>query len=125
MKPENILYDSETDTIKLIDFGFSKILQDENGLMGTRLGTPYYISPEVLKGKYDKGCDMWSVGVITYFFMTGEVPFIADTAAKLYKLINTCDFRFNQDIWQKCSKDAKKFISALIEPNISRRLTVE
>lgn len=47
LKPENILFDSNYD-VKLIDFGMSKILQAENSLMDTKLGTPYYVSPEVL-----------------------------------------------------------------------------
>ena len=50
LKPENILFDANMENVKLIDFGMSKILQDENTLMNTKLGTPYYISPEVLQG---------------------------------------------------------------------------
>lgn len=71
LKPENILFNSNLQIVKLIDFGMSKILQDENALMNTKLGTPYYISPEILKGKYDKSCDMWSIGVIAFVLLAG------------------------------------------------------
>lgn len=47
--------------------------------MDTKLGTPYYVAPEVIKGFYDQRCDMWAVGVITYMLLVGEPPFFADT----------------------------------------------
>jgi len=125
LKPENILFDRDLTTVKLSDFGMSKILEDENTLMNTKLGTPYYISPEILKGKYDKSCDMWSIGVITYVLLTGEPPFYGKNAAALFKKIATCDYEFSQDIWKTVSKEAKKFIIQTIEPNLSLRLTVE
>ena len=93
--------------------------------MNTKLGTPYYISPEVLLGKYDKGTDMWSIGVITYVLLTGEPPFFGRNAAELFRRIKTCDYDFKQPIWKQISKDAKRFINCLIEPNLKLRLTVE
>ena len=111
--------------MKLIDFGMSKILEDENALMNTKLGTPYYISPEVLMGRYDKSCDMWSIGVITYVLLTGEPPFYGINAAALFKKIRTCDFEFSQDVWSTLSREAKRFIEKTIEPNLSIRMTVE
>ena len=124
LKPENILLDANFD-VKLIDFGMSKILQNENALMDTKLGTPYYVSPEVLQGKYDKSCDMWSIGVITFVLLCGEPPFEGKNAAELFKKIKTCDFDFVQPVWAKISKEAKRFIVTLIEPNMQQRLTVE
>lgn len=43
--------------------------------MKTKLGTPYYVSPEILEGLYDKRCDLWSLGVITYLLLIGFPPF--------------------------------------------------
>jgi len=79
LKPENIMLDLNKSDIKLIDFGMSKLCTDKNLLMNTKLGTPYYVSPEVLDGKYDKRCDLWSVGVITFIILCGEPPFVGNT----------------------------------------------
>ena len=68
LKPENLLYTKKgSDAIlKLTDFGFAKetVIKDE---LQTPCYTPYYVAPEVLgPEKYDKSCDIWSLGVIMY-----------------------------------------------------------
>lgn len=68
---------------------------------------------------------MWSIGVITFVLLSGEPPFQGKNAAELFKKIKTCDFDFVQPVWQRISREAKRFIIALIEPNIQSRLTVE
>jgi calcium-dependent protein kinase len=70
IKPENILINPTSLHVKLIDFGLSTYFSDFSQLI-TKVGTPYYVSPEVLKGSYNKQCDMWSIGVITYILLTG------------------------------------------------------
>ena len=95
LKPENILFSCyKLKMVKLIDFGLSKILQEEKAIMSSKLGTPYYISPEMLKGKYDKKCDLWSIGVITFELLAGETPFKGRNTTELFKRIEACDYDF-------------------------------
>lgn len=65
--------------IKLGDFGFSKILKDENFAIST-IGTPYYMAPELWEGhKYDSKVDIWSLGICLYEMLFGYLPFRADS----------------------------------------------
>ena len=75
--------------------------------MRTRIGTPYYMAPEVLDGLYDKACDMWSLGVITYCLISGYPPINADTDQKLFFKIKTCDFKFFSPEWDTVSVECK------------------
>lgn len=85
LKPENFLFssNSEGSEIKIIDFGLSRYLdeisEESDGIFGSELqtvcGTANYLAPEVIKGKYDKRCDIWSLGVLLYFLLSGELPF--------------------------------------------------
>lgn len=70
IKPENILFERKhhLSQIKLIDFGLSTYAR-KGRIMRTRVGTPFYVAPEVLKGQYQKSCDMWSIGVIAYVML--------------------------------------------------------
>ena len=76
LKPENLLLDSRSQNanVKVVDFGTSKLF-NPNVKMKKRLGTPYYIAPEVLEGNYDEKCDVWSCGVILYIVLSGYPPF--------------------------------------------------
>lgn len=68
----------EFDQIKIIDFGTSLVF-DENKSLDEKLGTPYYIAPEVLAKKYGAKCDIWSIGVIAYIVLSGIPPFNGGT----------------------------------------------
>jgi calcium-dependent protein kinase len=76
LKPENLMLEKENHwDIKVIDFGLSRIFKKDKK-MNQRLGTPYYVAPEVLKKKYDEKCDIWSIGIILHIFLCGSPPFI-------------------------------------------------
>jgi calcium-dependent protein kinase len=65
----------------LIDFGLAKRNNSKNSQMTTLAGTPYFISPEILKGTYGKECDMWSLGVLMFLLLSGDFPFDGENRA--------------------------------------------
>ena len=76
LKPENVLIDKQMfNNVKLIDFGTSAEFSRYQDFPETTHGASYYIAPEVLKGKYDERCDVWSIGVILYILLSGKPPF--------------------------------------------------
>ncbi|EGI59630.1 MAP kinase-activated protein kinase 2 [Acromyrmex echinatior] len=80
LKPENLLYSKPdiTGILKLTDFGFAKETHLKDTLQ-TPCYTPYYVAPEVLgPEKYDKSCDIWSLGVIMYILLCGFPPFYSN-----------------------------------------------
>ena len=78
----------------------SKLMPEEAQKMNTKLGTPYYVSPEVLNGNYDKRCDLWSIGVICFVLLSGVPPFHGDNTAQVFKKIQTTDYDFEAEVWQ-------------------------
>ena len=73
IKPENIIID-EKGYLKLIDFSSSKKIKEN--YTKTIIGTPMFISPEILLGKgYSYSCDYWSVGILLYYLFYGKYPF--------------------------------------------------
>ena len=84
IKPENLLFEKKKKLIKIIDFGIS--VQIEPGeLLTARVGTPYYIAPEVLLKKYNHKSDMWSLGVVLYMIIFGEPPFSGSSPTDVMK----------------------------------------
>ena len=111
--------------VKLIDFGLAKFCHKTPELDGIK-GTPYFMSPEVIRGeKYDKRTDLWSMGVITYLLLSGHMPFRGSDVDDLDQKILNCDYSFENQTWQGITREAKKFIEALIEPSQEKLMTCE
>jgi len=124
LKPENFLYSTpeENSPIKIIDFGLSR--HDSSvGIMKTKVGTPYYVAPEVLRREYTKSCDIWSIGVITYILLCGYPPFYGDSDNQIFDQVRTGLFTFPSPDWDDISDCAKDFIRSLLRMEPSRRLT--
>ena len=121
LKPENIVFESkEKDSLlKIIDFGTSKKFKS-NEKLHSRLGTAYYIAPEVLAQNYDEKCDVWSCGVILYIFLFGIPPFNGKTDDEIFEKIKKGTFRF-PDNSDRVSQDAKKLITKMLTKNPAQR----
>ena len=84
IKPANIMYDFDTDTTKVTDFGIARITDSSKTKTGMVLGTPSYMSPEQLAGKKIEGSsDLFSLGVSLYQMACGKLPFVGDSMAQL------------------------------------------
>jgi serine/threonine-protein kinase len=90
VKPSNMMYDRDTHTVKLTDFGIARITDSSKTRTGTVLGTPNYMSPEQALGdKVDGRSDLFSLGVVLYQLCAGRLPFQGDSMASLmYKIVN-------------------------------------
>jgi calcium-dependent protein kinase len=71
--------------------------------MTEKVGTPYYIAPEVLNKNYSKSCDLWSIGVITYILLSNSPPFNAATDEKVLEVVKTGQFDYSAPIWETIS----------------------
>ena len=120
LKPENLLYlneGSEKDNrLKVIDFGLSQSIDK----LKTKVGTAYYVSPEILEGKYTELCDIWSAGVILYILLSGDPPFNGPSDAAIYKKISEKKFNFPEKKWRNISNDAKDLICHMLVPEKER-----
>ncbi|XP_058856025.1 MAP kinase-activated protein kinase 2-like isoform X2 [Acipenser ruthenus] len=130
VKPENLLYTvkEQNAVLKLTDFGFAKETTMHNSLQ-TPCYTPYYVAPEVLgPEKYDKSCDMWSLGVIMYILLCGFPPFYSNTGQAISpgmkRRIRMGQYEFPNPEWAEVSEEAKQLIHQLLKTDPSERMTI-
>ncbi|MFA6311891.1 MAG: serine/threonine-protein kinase [Sterolibacterium sp.] len=84
IKPGNIMYEPDSDQVKVTDFGIARITDSSKTKTGMVLGTPSYMSPEQLSGKkIDGRSDLFSLGVTLFQLSTGKLPFEGDSMAQL------------------------------------------
>jgi calcium-dependent protein kinase len=123
LKPENLLLSqpNNPDSLKVADFGTSTIFS--RTAMKDRLGTAYYIAPEVLKKSYSEKCDLWSIGVILYILLSGEPPFGGKTDDEIMAKVKKGAYSISHGTWGLVSIGAKNLIMKLLEYNPQERLS--
>ena len=131
LKLENILiYETEKSkttgedlfNIKIIDFGTARIF-DKSKNPQSIVGSSYYIAPEVLKQRYNKECDLWSVGVILYMFIVGHAPFDGCDDEEITSNIQSGIYSKVDKRWKKASREVKDLIQKLLVYQPKKRLT--
>lgn len=129
IKLENILMSdrSAKATVKLIDFGLSRLPQDGSE-MRTICGSPLYVAPEILymnlsDTAYTPAVDLWSVGVILFILLSGYSPFDHDDEEQLFKNIKEGMYCMDDRIWRYISEGAKDCVRQLLTVDVMNRMT--
>ena len=134
LKTENVVYapgssdeheDISNIELKLIDFGFANINQRDQ--LNDFVGTPYYIAPEVIKQQpYGSSCDIWSLGVLTYFIIEQQFPYLGNSRKELFA--NVTEGKppaFKGEVWQQVSQKCKDFILKCLTHDHAKRPSAE
>lgn len=120
LKAENVFYTSNT-CVKVGDFGFSTISKKDETL-NTFCGSPPYAAPELFRDEHYVGIyvDIWALGILLYFMVTGSMPFKADTVAKLKKSILDGVYNIPSYVSEPC----QKLICAMLQAIPTERCSV-
>jgi calcium-dependent protein kinase len=122
IKLENWMYSQkDKNHLKLIDFGFSKM---RGQVSEKACGTIAYIAPEVLELHFGPEGDMWSLGVIVFVLLSGNMPFTGTEQQKLQS-ISRGEYTMKRERWASISADAIDFVRKLLKVEPSRRMRAE
>lgn len=126
LKLQNFLYQSPepSETLKLIDFGFSQVWVQSDKEMNRCVGTLAYSAPEVLKQRYTSQCDLWSIGVILFVLLVGHMPFGGDETA-MTEAIGSGKMKWHAASWKDVHDDSIDLVKSLLRVDPDARPTAQ
>lgn len=132
LKPENFLVSRKTEDLlslqmKLIDFGTAKRFDLEN--LVTKVCTPHYVAPEVLKKgaePYSEKVDVWSCGIVLFQMLSGNMPFHRDSELQLLRAVRKGLFEFQpESLWSLVSESAQNLVSSCLAVDAGERFSAD
>jgi len=130
LKPENMLLDGPLERaevrLKLADFGLA-IRVSPGQLISEKVGTPAYMAPEMYGDRvaYDRGIDMWALGVVAFFATTGDLPFVDQNLNVIYdRLLNGAPTHWHTP-FGPMSRVAREWIQGLLSPRRDCRFSAD
>ena len=127
LKPDNIMITQQNEfgVIKIMDFGLSKIVSP-NERMVDGYGTLSYVAPEVLlRTPYNKEVDIWSMGVILFYMLSGKLPFRGHREQEVAEKIVYDELEFDEDDWETRSQKVQDLISSCLQKKKEDRITID
>ena len=127
LKPDNIMITQQNDfgIIKIMDFGLSKIVSPKEKMVDG-YGSLSYVAPEVLlRTPYNKEVDIWSMGVILFYMLSGHLPFRGSKEDVVANKIVFESAEFDEDDWETRSKTVRNLIESCLEKKVENRITIE
>lgn len=119
LKLENIMFQrADGERLKLMDFGLSSFLK--RGFLEGSCGTNDYMAPEVWDDFYTEQCDIWSLGVLAYTLLSGNMPF-SGTVAEIRQKVAKGKYTLEGQPWCGFSAEARDFIQSLLQVNPALR----
>jgi len=124
IKPENILFSKNNNynSLKIIDFGLSTNLKSDSRF---RVGSPFYMAPEIIEGDFSYKSDIWSVGVIFYIMLTGKFPFNGTENEEVFEEIKNKELNMRYLNHSKCSDSVKNLVSKFLIKEAKSRISIE
>ena len=128
LKPENIVFAKKNDitTLKIIDFGLTKTLGNDEKAKEA-IGTITYLAPEVFTHKpYNHKVDIWSIGIILYFLLSGFLPFDDENLDQdiIAKKVVFSHQEYPKDVFGDISNSCLRLIDKCLEKNPDKRISI-
>lgn len=126
VKLENMLISKQTDTVIQIDLGLSARQKGADSTITGPVGTPYYVSPEIVSGKrYNYATDVWSLGVTLFRMITMEFPFQGEDASSVYRRVLHFPPNWGSPAMVgHVPRDVKDLVHQMLDKNFEDRITL-
>lgn len=122
IKPENILLsDKNTLSLKIIDFDTATFFGP--GFHREMYGTPLYMAPEIVRGKYTEKCDLWSCGMIMLILLIGRPPYDGSDE-EIFQILKNVKINI-EGLCSGVSEDARNLLKQLLQPNPEKRISAK
>lgn len=128
LKPENVMLSTDKHVhvramhVVVVDFGLAEVFENPADRSTVVSGTPPYMAPEVWRGDFSKSCDIWSVGCMLFFLLSGRLPFMASRVEDFPKAIQS---EPDWSLMGGASEDARKICKLMLKKEEYRRPTAQ
>lgn len=124
VKPDNLMFATdgpvEQRLVKIVDFGLACRVYPDKPLRA-KVGSVYYVAPEVLDGRYNQLCDEWSAGVLMFVLLSRQRPFNGKTPREVGQRVRAGHVSFRG--WPSVPDETRDLILSLLETHRKSRLT--